>query len=326
VRDPAQDVGRCSRAPDAGDSLAWLAAWLGLGLAAQLGPRATAAATQMPAALALCTGVLPYLSWLAGARFVRWMLVCLAVGVHLVAWTLALSTYAGLGAEFRDRMAAVARTPEGQIATVRPYSNLLPTFWSAGEDWAELTLRSTLARERWNLAGIDLVPPFRRLERSPDLALALEVDDVSRDQLAAARPPLWWPREIEPARREFAALIERLRAITGRGVTARLRTVDIGFTARGTRPILVAWSDGAAAVVPHVTRSRPDDTGHTVILIAPSLAVQLGEAWLVGPWGSEPERCVAGRCVVVAQRPERTLLVVCSSERCLAADAWVPQL
>jgi hypothetical protein len=325
AREPAQDVGRGSQPPDAGDSLAWLAAWLGLGLAALLGPRSTAA-TQLPSALALCAGVLPYLSWLAGARLVRWVLACVAVGVHLVAWTLALSTYAALDTEFCARMAAVARTPAGQIATVRPYSDLLPTFWSIGEDWADLGLRSTLARERWNLAGIDLAPPFRRLERSPDLALALEVEDVSRDQLAAAGSPPRWPREIGPARGQFAALIERLRAITGRGVTARLRAVDLDFAARRARPILVAWSDGAAAVAPEVARSRPDDTGRTVIAVAPSLAAGLDEAWLVGPWGADATHCAAGRCVVAEQRAERTVLVLCGAERCLAVDAWVPQL
>lgn len=322
---PSQDAGWHREAPDGGESLGWLGAWLGLGLFAHLGSSLTDV-MQLPATLALCAGALPYLSWLAGARSVRWVLVRLVVVVHLIAWTLALSTYAALDAEFRGRMAAIARTPAGQIATVRPYAEILPGFWSIGEDWADLALRSRLARERWGLAGIDLAPPFRQLERSPDLELVLDVEGISPDQLAAARPPAWWPRELAPARGQFAALLERLRAISGRGVTARLRAAGIDFTARRGRPILAAWSEGAAAVVPEVTRSRPDDTGRTVISIAPSLAVQLDEGWLIGPWGSEPVHCIAGRCVVAEQRAERTVLVLCSAERCLAADVWVPQL
>lgn len=322
---PARDTRGPAEAPDAGDALCWLGAWLGLGLFAHLGPNLTDV-LQLPATLALCAGALPYLCWLAGVRFVRWALVGLVAGVHLVAWTLAISTYAGLDAEFRDRMAAVAHAPAGQIATVRRYSDVLPGYWSVGEDWADLALRSGLARERWGLAGIDVVPPFRQLERSPDLQIVLDVGGVSPDQLAAARPPAWWPRELAPARGQFAALLERLRAISGRGVTARLRAADIDFTARRGRPILAAWSEEAAAVIPEVTRSRPDDTGRTVISVAPSLVAQLDDAWLVGPSGSEPVRCLAGRCVVAEQRAERTVLVLCNAERCLAADAWVPQL
>lgn len=320
---PSRDAQWPAEAPDAGASLGWLGTWLGLGLFAHLGPSLTDV-TQLPATLALCAGALPYLCWLAGARLVRWALVCLVVGVHLVAWTLALSTQAALGAEFRARMAAIAGTPAGQIATVRPYADLLPGFWSIGEDWADLALRSRLARERWGLAGIELAPPFRQLERSPALELVLDVEGVSPDQLVAAAPPARWPRELAPARGQFAALLARLRAITGRGVMARLRAVDVDFPARRGRPVLAAWSDGAAAVA--VARSRADDTGRTVVSLTPTVAAGLDDAWLVGPWGSEPVRCTAGRCTVTEQRAERTVLVLCSAERCLAADAWVPQL
>jgi len=318
-----QDAGWPGQAPDAGQGLAWLGAWLGLGLAAQLGPRSTAA-TQLPAALALCAGALPYLTWLASARRARWLLAGLAIGVHVVAWSLALSTYAALGAEFRDRMAAIARTPAGQVATVRRYADLIPGFWSVGEDWADLGARATLARARWGLAGIDLVPVFRQLERSPDLQLVLEVDGASPDQLAAAAAPAWWPRELGPARAQFTPLLGRLRAIAGRGVTARLRVVDLDFAARRGRPVLAAWSDGAGAMVPDPARSRADDADRVTISIAPDLATQFDEAWLVGPWGSAPAAGSAGRYAVTEQHAGRTVLVACNAERCVAVEAWVP--
>lgn len=311
-----------SEPPDAGDALGWLAAWLGLGVAALLGPRGSEA-TQLPAALALCAGVLPILTWLAGVRFVRWTLVCLVAGVHLVAWTLALSTYGALGAEFRDRMAAIARTPVCQVATVRPYASLAPGFWSIGEDWADLGLRSTLARA-WGLGGIELAPPFRQLERSPELALALEVDQVSDAELAAAAAPACWPHELAPARRTFAALVDRLRATTGRRVSARLRATGIEFPARRGRPVLAAWSEGAALVAPEVARSALDVTSRATISIPPSLA-QLPEAWQVGPRGADAVRCAPGRCTIPVQRAERTILVLCDARRCVAADAWVPR-
>jgi hypothetical protein len=310
-------------APDAGEALGWFGAWLGLGVAALLGPRSTEA-TQLPAAIALCAGALPWLSWLARLRIVRRALVALVVGVHLVAWAVALATYAAFATELTDRMAAIAATPADGVAIVRPYSQIVPTYWWFGEDWSEAGLREALARERWGLAGIELAPGFRQLERGADLALVLEVEGVSGDQLQAARPPRRWARELAPARRQFAALIDRLRAITGRQVRARLRVTDVELAGRAPRPILAAWADGAAVVAPEVARSAPDATSQTTVTVAPSLGATFGEAWAVGPDGARPVRCTTGRCVVQLLRAERTVIVLCNAERCLAADAWVP--
>ncbi len=321
----AADARWATPVPDAGDSLGWLGGWLGLGVAALLGPSSTAA-TQLPAAIALCAGALPYLSWLAGTRFARWILISLVVGVHLAAWTLALSTYRELDAGFRDRMAAIARTPANRIATVAPYADVLPDFWSVGEDWAEAAPRDALALERWGLAGIDLAPPFRQLERSPELHLALEVDGVSDAQLAAARPPPVWARDLVNARRQFTALVARLRSAAGRDVPARLRVTDVELAAGALRPIYAAWSEGGAVVAPAVARSAPDPTSDETIAVPPALCTELSEAWVVVPGGPRPARCGAGRCHVKLERAERMVLLLCNAARCLAADAQVPHL
>jgi len=323
ARDVGSPVVTAPDAPDAGEALAWFGAWLGLGVAALLGPRSTEA-TQLPAVIALCAGGLPWLSWLARIRIVRRALVGLVVGVHLVAWAVALSTYAAFAAELTDRMAAIAATPVDGVAIVRPYSQIVPTYWWFGEDWSEAGLREALARERWGLAGIELAPAFRQLERGADLSLVLEVEGVAGDQLQAARPPRRWARELAPARRQFAALIGRLRAITGRQVRARLRVTDVELAGRAPRPILAAWADGAAVIAPEVWRSAPDATSQTTVTVAPSLAAAFDEAWAVGPDGARPVRCTTGRCVAQLLRAERTVIVLCNAERCLAADAWVP--
>jgi hypothetical protein len=311
--------------PEAGDSLAWLGAWLGLGVAALLGPSSTAA-TQLPAAVALGAGALPYLSWLAGARFARRILIGLAAGVHLVAWPLALSSYGALAGESRDRMAAIARTPANRVAIVAPYARIVPDYWWIGEDWAEAAPRDQLARDLWGLAGIDLAPPFRQLEPSPDLHLALEVDGVPDALLAAAAPPRAWARDLSGARRQFTALLARLRAVTGRAASARLRVTDVELAAGAPRPIYAAWSEGAAVVAPAVARSAPDPTSEQIVSVPRALSAQLSEAWLVTPGGTHPARCADGRCRVKLERAERMVLVLCDARRCLAADAQVPHL
>lgn len=317
--------------PDAGDSLWWLGGWLGLGVAALLGPSSTAA-TQLPAVIALCAGALPYLSWLAGSRFARWILIGLVAGVHAAAWTLALSRYRALDAEFHDRMAAIARTPANRVATVAPYADVLPDFWSIGEDWAEAAPRDALAIERWGLAGIDLAPPFRQLEPSPGLHLALEVDGVTDAELAAARPPPVWARDLANARRQFTALLARLRRVAGRDVPARLRVLDGEIVAATPRPIYAAWSDGpddpggAGVVAPVVTRSVLDPTSVETLGFPPVLATRLPEAWVVTPAGARSVRCQPGSCRVKIERTERLVLLLCNAARCLAADAQVPHL
>jgi Family of unknown function (DUF6056) len=309
-------------APDAGETLAWLVAWLALGVAGLLGPRSIEA-VMLPAAIALTAGALPLLRWLAEARLARWLLVALVVGVHLLVWTRALTTYAALGGAFRERMAVIERTPPGQVARVRTYATLLPDFWSPGEDWAELALRSSLA-DRWGLAGIDLAPAFRQLERSPDLAFALEADGVADHAVAEAAPERW-ARELAPARRQFAAAVERLQAAAGHRVAARLRATNIEFAARNGRPVYAAWTNGTTRVAPEASRGAPDVESHMAISIPPGVAVQFPEAWQVGPGGADTVRCATGRCDVVLQRAEPTALVLCSVERCLAVDAWVPR-
>jgi hypothetical protein len=310
--------------PDAGEALAWLGGWIGLGMASLLGPRSTEA-TLLPATLALCLAALPVLAWLARVRFARWTLVGLVVVVHAIMWTRALAAYAALDGEFRDRMAAIDRTPAGQIATVTPYTRLVPDDWRIGEDWTEAALREALARERWGLVDIALVPAFRQLEQNPDIELVLEVDHASAAQLAAVHPPVRWARDLPAARRQFTALVARLRAAAGPAVSARLRVTNVDLPAPSARPMFAAWTDGAAVVAPEVTRSAPDATYHVVFSIPPSLAARLPEAWVVSPRGAEPMRCTAGRCAVPLLRAERTVIARCDSERCLAADALIPR-
>lgn len=308
---------------DAGDALGWLVAWLGLGVAAQLGPRASEA-TLLPAAVALAAGALPALTWLAGARWIRRALVAAVIGAHAAVWILALSAVGAHGGELRERMAVIAATPAGRVATVRPYAELQPGYWSPGEDWAELALRTRLARA-WGLAGIELAPGFRGLERGAELDLALEVDGASAEEVVAAAPPARWPGELAPARRAFVELVERLRKATRRPVVARLRVRGLEDAALRGRPVLAAWADAGAVVAPEVRRAALDGYGRAVISIAPELAARLDDAWQIDPGGAAPVRCPAGRCAVQVQWTEVTALVLCDATRCLIAEAWRPR-
>jgi hypothetical protein len=305
--------------PDSGEAGRWLAAWLGLVVASLLGPRAPEAAL-LPASLALCIAVLPSLTWIAHARIGRWMLVAFVVAVHAVAWTRALPTYRALGREYRARMAAITRTPPHQIAVVAPYTQLEPSFWAYGEDWDDAELRETLGQELWQLRDIELVPTYRGLERSADLELALELGAVTADQRHAAQPPAAWPRNLARARRALAGVIARLPATA----SVRLRVTDVDFTTRASRPVFAAWAEPGSQALPAVRRSRPDETGVVTLTLAAALAAELPEAWVVGPSRATRVTCPGGRCRIEVTRAERTVVVLCNPERCLAADAWVP--
>jgi len=321
-------------APDAGRSLEAVVAWLGLGVVAQLGPRGNDA-VWLPAALALVVAVLPWALWLAHARVARSVAIGVVVLLHVVVWRRALVTYAAIRDEAAVRLAVIARTPVGEIARVAPRRQIVGDAWWIGEDWLDAAPREATAREVWGLADLELVPPPRQLERSAALELVLEVEQVTEAQLEAAGPPKRWSRELGVARRQFEALVARLRGVAGPDIVARLRVTNIagpGTTAEMSsqqsgaiprrRPIYAAWVEGPRPSPPPTTHGAPDATSQVRIAVAPTLP---SEVWLVTGERAQRLSCTGGSCRARLLQAVRTVTLLCDAQRCLAADAWVPR-
>ena len=161
--------------PDNAETMRWMWAWFGLNVLALLGPRYSEVML-FPGSLALCIAALPYIRWLATSRLLRFILAAVAVGIHVVVVVFALGFYVPLGAEFRERVAALERTPAGGRATLEPYRATLPSFWFYGEDWAAAGRRQDVAIELFGLGDIDFAKRFGNLEVNAGVAVRLEVD------------------------------------------------------------------------------------------------------------------------------------------------------
>jgi hypothetical protein len=309
--------------PDTGDALKWFVGWFATALLCLFGPRYYEATT-FPATCMVVVAALPALLWLATARPLRIVLVTFAIAVHAFAWTMSLVQYHRFGAEGAERLAILANTPPGRVASVPPYSQVLPTFWFFGDDFDKPRTRGLVAAEVFGLQTIDVAPPFRRYERDPGIAFALQVDAVTPDQLAAAAPPSQWSGVPPVAREQFTAFVQRLRAVTGKPVAARLAVTNVMFSELGTRPLLAAWVAGDETVIPRTAISPVDENNEYTIRMYEALKL-FGEAWFVadGKATQTPYRNGAPR--IRPATPHLHAIVVCNASRCLLEDAFVPR-
>lgn len=308
--------------PDPRETRAWLWTWLGICVACLFGPRYSEA-TLLPATLVLVIAALPYVRWLCSARVLRWTIAAIAVGVHAVAWPTALVLFARLGGEFRDRVARLERTPAGSIAVVAPYSEVLPSSWFFGEDWARAS-RQLVGIDVYHVRDIEFEPRFGRLEDNPRLVIQLEASGLSDDQLRAASP-VYWASDPGAAREQFTVFMNRARRAAGPAFTARLAVDGLDFPERRGRPLQVAWYDHGAVTVPRVTRGNPDPNDRRKITLPAAVAAAHPEAYVVHAGSAAPlaydgaayhiQPLVAGLIAVVA----------CAPRRCLLVDAFLPK-
>jgi hypothetical protein len=185
--------------PDTTETLRWFGVWLAYIIIALLGPRYSEASV-FPATVILCVAVFPVVRWIMTSRPMAIAVVAIAAGIHVIAWSMALSTYVPLAAAFEQRMVTVKTTPRNTVATVKTYAQIRPSFWAYGEDWNDAARRQFIAATLFRLEDIELSPAFRRLEVNPRLEFRLVADGVTPEQLRAAGAPDKWAGTIKTAR------------------------------------------------------------------------------------------------------------------------------
>lgn len=310
--------------PEPADALCWLVASLLTSAFCLFGPR-YAEATLFPVTCIVVIGALPWLLWLTRVRPLRFVIVALVIVTHAVVWPTALVQYHDYGAEGRDRWARLAAA-RGGTAVLEPYSQIRASYWFFGEDMASAASRQLIGYEVFGARDIELSSTFRHLEPNPDIHVALEIDGVPEaEQMSAGRPD-HWGSVLSVARWQFEGFIRRLRARTGRPVTARLLVTDVDFPQRAGRPLVAAWARGTELFVPRISRSRNYATDTDRIKIYPPDDARFDEAWLIRSGEVARVPYPEGLARIQPTSTEEVVVVVCNAESCLVADAFIPRL
>ncbi len=296
---------------------------VGLAALSLFGPRATEV-TQLPATVVAIIAVLPYYRWLVASRPLRALCVALAVATHVVAWGVGFTTYRALNAEFEARLAAIARTPAGQVAVVAPYAESLPDAYRIGEDWGSAPFRQLLAIDVFGLHDIDFAPAFRTLDPNPHIDIRFESTGVTSAQLAAARAPTRWATQPVAARVQFKDLVDRLEDLGVTGFSARLVVHGIAPATFAGRPILGAWYEQGHLIAPYVTRGNKDEADRIPFSVKGESKALFTEAWILE--AGQARRAEPGRYVYIKPiTTETQAIVLCTTHRCLLADAISPR-
>ena len=303
------------------EGLAWLYAWLPTMIWCLFGPRYNEA-TLFPATLLVAIGALPYLLWLASSRPLRIVLVAFAAAVQLIAWPLALVHYHRIGTEGAVRLATLSAAKPNAVAIVPPYSQIASDFWFLGEDLSAAKIRQQLATDVFHVREILLLPPFRRLEPTPNIKLALEVDGLSPAELAATQPPALWASEPAAARLQFTSYLKRLRA-TGKPFDVRLAVQNVPWT--DNRKLYVAWADAKETMLPQIGRSNLDENDAFTIKIYGRDLRKFKEAFVVVDDTATKLDYNHGSPRVQPLVIADYVVVMCGADRCLVADAFIPR-
>jgi hypothetical protein len=308
--------------PDATVALRWFGAFAATAVWCLFGPHYFEA-TLLPATCLLVAGALPFVTWYARVPALRRAIAVFAIAVHAIVWPLAIASSHHFGVEGEARMAVLEHTPPGELAVVKPYSQILGTPWFFGEDLATAHQRSLVASEVFGLRDIAFEPEFRRLEPSPEIRVVLVVDGISNDDVRAAHPPAAWASEVAAAREQFAAFMKRLEAITGSYASARLAVTNLALPAAGTRPLVVAWSDEHGVFSPRIARSTLDEENQISTKIYGDAIREFDEAWVLhdGTATKTPYRNGVPKMRPAAD--DLYAMVICNARLCLVADALV---
>lgn len=312
------------RMPDTRETLRWFGVWLGYILIALLGPR-YAEPSLYPAAVLLVIAVLPVVHWLLTSTPLRFVLLAICVAINIVAWSFALSKYATFASEYRERRQTLKAAPRGSTVTVKTYSQIRQEFWFYGEDWQEAARRQYLAKVLFKLEDIQMSPAFRRLEYNPKLALRLESEGLTPEQLRAAGVPDRWPSTLRNARIEFDDVVASVKA-TG---PFTLRLVVDGITTdvlRG-RPLLAASHERGTTTTMRVKRTPQDEESRQAVLPTPaSFAKQYPESYTVIGGRAAPVAFKRKRYLVQCLSTELHAVIACDPSACFLVDAFIPAL
>jgi hypothetical protein len=309
-------------APDASETLRWLGVWLAYAVFALLGPRYSEA-TLFPTAAILTIAAYPHVRWVMTSRPMRLVVIALAIAINVVAWSTALSRYAPLSSEYRARRAALSAAPRNTVAQVTTYSQIRPTFWAFGEDWNDAARRQLIATEIYRLRDIELTPPFRRLETNPNLAVRLETEGVTAEQLRAAGAPEAWAGTLRAARVQFDVILKELRRTVKTPFTARL-VIGLDLDVLRGRPLLGAVYEAGQLTTLRVSRKPPDDESRQGVAVRPkTFPAAYPEAYAV--IGTRTSPVTYNRAYrVQALTTELHAFVACDPRWCILVDAFIP--
>jgi hypothetical protein len=307
--------------PEPRETHAWFWAWFGICVVCLFGPRYSEA-TLLPASLVLAIAALPYVAWLCATRVLRWAIIAIVIGVHATAWITALTVFARLGGEFRARIATLEHAAPGSIAVIPPYSEVSPTDWFFGEDWASPS-RQLTGIDLFGVRDIEFAPKFRKLEDNPRLALRFESEGLSAAQRAAVTPA-YWATEATSARHQFEAFAKRAVRAAGTSFAARLVVGGLAFPERKQRPLEVAWYEHGELTSPRVAHSAPDPNDRQVVTLAPALAALYPEAYVVRDGHAVPVSYEGAGYLIQPMDVGLVAIIACDPQRCLLVDAFLP--
>lgn len=317
---PAQT--EAAELPDTGVTVTWFGIWVWLCAVSLLGPKVSSG-TALPATIVVCAAALPYTTWLTSTRLVRFAVIAIAVGVHLVSWAVAITTMRPLHEQFIERMHLLETTPKGTIAKIPPYSVIYQDHWFFGEDWQFAGPRQLIAIRVFGLRDIEFSPSFGRNEKNPRISIRFE-SSLSPEQLARADAPTMWATELIAARQQFDVLLRALRRQGTTEFTARLVVDDLQIPELRGRPLLAAWYEGKSALSPRVTRTPPDDQSVYTVRLPPAIARKLPEAYAIYPTQVERVTYDETGYPVRPMSTQRHAVIACNDSRCLAVDAFSP--
>jgi hypothetical protein len=317
---------RGDASPETSETLHWLAAWFGFAVVSLLGPRYSEAAV-FPAAVLTCIAAIQVVPWLMASRPIRHVLLAIAIGINLIAWTLAVSKSLPQYAAFRERIAAIKAAPRGATVTVPPYHQIRPSFFVYGEDLQEAARRQMIAAALYGKRDIILSPAFRRLEINPALDIRLEIEGVTPEQLRAAHVPEQFASSLKTARAQFEVAVKELQWRLAKPFTARL-VIDRPYDLLHGRKLIGAMYEGGTLTTMKVTRKAQDDESRQALVVIPrSFPRTHQETYLVvGSRVSPITYDSRARYRVQVLTTDVHAVIACDAERCFLVDAFIPAL
>jgi hypothetical protein len=317
---------RGDASPETSETLRWIAAWFGYVAVSLLGPRYSEAVA-FPAAVLSCIAAIQLVPWLMGSRPIRRVLLALAIGINLIAWTLAVSKSLPQYAAYRERIAAIKAAPRGTTVTVPPYRQIRPSFFVYGEDLQDASRRQLIATVLYGKRDIILSPAFRRLEINPALDIRLEVEGVTPEELRAAGAPEQFASSLKAARAQFGIIVKELQARSSKPFTARL-VVDRPYDLLKGRKLIGAMYENGTLTTMRVTRKAQDDESRQALVVIPkSFPRTHAEAYLVvGSHVSPITYDSRARYRVQVLTADVHAVNACDPERCFLVDAFIPAL
>lgn len=311
-------------APEPTDTLRWMAAWIGTEVWCLFGPHYDRPLV-LPATCMLVVAALPYLVWLARAPAIRYVLLTIAILVHAVSWWNALTRYHKHHEMADERMETLSNAKPGDTVTIHHYSPAPEDDWFLGEDLGSAQLRQLVAIDAFGLRDITVDPPYRHIDPNPGIELELETDGATPEELEAAHVPAFWANDVAAARKQFDLFVARLHARAPHAA-ARLVVKNVDVPLIGSRKLYAAWADATGSMIPRVSRSSVTWSGEYTVRIYRPYAEHLTEGYVLLDGEPKAIKPRDGQVKVLPLTQQRVVIVACTADRCVLADAFYPRI